>query len=547
MGGIEELDDDAGLCAGCKKAADNKCTNCRKVYYCGRDCQKRHWKQHKFECKALPYKVEQSPELGKYLVAARDLRKGEVIFSEPPLVVGPVAVTVPVCLNCYTPVDGSYKCRKSGWPLCGPKCEKAVEHNAEVVIPHQTEGRFEIDDYTSTCYLYECVGAMRTLLMQKTAPKKFKKIMSMVSHTSLRKSQQKDKWAKSQADVVDVMKKTLGVMVFEALCPQYDLSDATIHEIVGIFETNSIEIRLAMSEINGIYETGCLMEHSCVPNVNLQFDDKYNLTTRAGRNISKGEHLGIMYTHCLWGTQARREHLFNTKMFWCQCERCQDPTEFGTNFSTLIREGKQLRPENPLDQSSPWSSPDKSITISAAAVSAEMQEIGSDLALLQLKGTIEDYTEFLDKYEKLLHPNHYHMVTAKHSLMQMLGRTDGCLIQDMPEELLRKKESLCRQMVALCEKLDPSMVRLQIYAGAALFELHLPLLQYGKRQWETGNMPTDEFRKTLYEPRDCLKHALELLQDETHDALPEGQLRLQIKDTLAQLEQFMKTLGCEDI
>ena len=32
----------------------------------------------------------------------------------------------------------SFRCRKSGWPVCGPKCEKRIEHNPEVVIPHQT-------------------------------------------------------------------------------------------------------------------------------------------------------------------------------------------------------------------------------------------------------------------------------------------------------------------------------------------------------------------------------------------------------------------------
>ncbi len=34
---------------------------------------------------------------------------GEVLFSEAPLVVGPACVTLPVCLACYTPVDGSYR------------------------------------------------------------------------------------------------------------------------------------------------------------------------------------------------------------------------------------------------------------------------------------------------------------------------------------------------------------------------------------------------------------------------------------------------------
>lgn len=47
------------------------------------------------------------------------------------------------------------------------------------------------------------------------------------------------------------------------------------------------------------------------------------------------------------------------------------------------------------------------------------------------------------------------------------------------------------------------------------------------------------------EPRSILIKALDLLKDETHENLPEGQLRLQVKETFAQLEAFMKTVGCE--
>ncbi len=46
---------------------------------------------------------------------------------------------------------------------------------------------------------------------------------------------------------------------------------------------------------------------------------------------------------------------------------------------------------------------------------------------------MEDYLSFIDKYSTLLHANHYHMVTAKHSVLQMLGRTEAYLIQDMDE------------------------------------------------------------------------------------------------------------------
>ena len=43
-------------------------------------------------------------------------------------------------------------------------------------LPLFSEGRFEIEDYTSPCYIYEAIAPLRVLLMQKTAPKKYKKV-----------------------------------------------------------------------------------------------------------------------------------------------------------------------------------------------------------------------------------------------------------------------------------------------------------------------------------------------------------------------------------
>jgi hypothetical protein len=42
----------------------------------------------------------------------------------------------------------------------------------------------------------------------------------------------------------------LGVMVFEAICPELDLSDETIQKIQGIIDTNKKEIRLAYSDVD---------------------------------------------------------------------------------------------------------------------------------------------------------------------------------------------------------------------------------------------------------------------------------------------------------
>ena len=58
----------------------------------------------------------------------------------------------------------------------------------------------------------------------------------------------------------------------------------------------------------------------------------YQITARTGRAVQKGENLSIMYTHSMWGTASRRDHLFNFKKFWCKCQRCADATEFGKFF-----------------------------------------------------------------------------------------------------------------------------------------------------------------------------------------------------------------------
>ncbi|CAD8069628.1 unnamed protein product [Paramecium primaurelia] len=38
------------ICGICKKNGDLRCGQCKLVYYCGVDCQKTHWKQHKGFC-----------------------------------------------------------------------------------------------------------------------------------------------------------------------------------------------------------------------------------------------------------------------------------------------------------------------------------------------------------------------------------------------------------------------------------------------------------------------------------------------------------------
>jgi hypothetical protein len=43
--------EDPHTCAACGSITEKKCGRCEKVYYCKRECQKKHWKAHKKECR----------------------------------------------------------------------------------------------------------------------------------------------------------------------------------------------------------------------------------------------------------------------------------------------------------------------------------------------------------------------------------------------------------------------------------------------------------------------------------------------------------------
>lgn len=95
-------------CVICNEVAPFKCTACKSVNYCGAEHQKKDWPNHKINCR--PFRIEHSDELGRYLVAARDIPAKSIIFIEPPLVIGPKW-----CLNdddkClpYFPCVGCFK------------------------------------------------------------------------------------------------------------------------------------------------------------------------------------------------------------------------------------------------------------------------------------------------------------------------------------------------------------------------------------------------------------------------------------------------------
>lgn len=277
-----------------------------------------------------------------------------------------------------------------------------------------------------------------------------------------------------------------------------------IHRLCGILEVNALNVGLGgddddRHEISALYENACILEHSCVPNCYYTFDTKRQgkITMRAGRSISAGEHLAIMYTHMLWGTQMRLEHLMTNKYFTCKCQRCMDPTELGTHLSSLKCLGDigkdcggTLLPMDPIDIATDWFCDKCDVHIANEQIEIVLTNIEQEVDELLSPATTRRRTiataveieALIQKLSHLLHENHYHLFGLKHTLVQHYGRDKGHSIDHLTDAVLQRKISLGEQLLRIVDTIDPYTMRLTLYTGIILYELQLAVLEQEKRK-----------------------------------------------------------------
>lgn len=269
-----------------------------------------------------------------------------------------------------------------------------------------------------------------------------------------------------------------------------------LHRICGILEVNGLMINLpaADQEVGGLFEMACILEHSCVPNCYYIFNpsQKYQITMHAGRDIRQGEHMSIMYTNMLWGTLMRQEHLLTNKYFICQCTRCLDPTELGSNLSTVKCIGDigkycdgVMFAKNPIDIATDWHCTRCDVSISNEQLDFILSSIENEVdellaAFSERRITSEAMEALHDKIFRLLHGNHYHLFMLKHTLMQSYG-SDAIKLQNLSDESLQRKITLCEELLSVLDCLDPNMMRLTLYIATVLLELHFANLERCRR------------------------------------------------------------------
>merc|ERR1719422_2743662 len=67
---------------------------------------------------SIPYEIVRNEVVGRHMVATREIKPGETIFTEKPLSFGPSENTKPVCIGCYSSniTKDSPRCKYCGFP-----------------------------------------------------------------------------------------------------------------------------------------------------------------------------------------------------------------------------------------------------------------------------------------------------------------------------------------------------------------------------------------------------------------------------------------------
>ncbi|RZF47251.1 hypothetical protein LSTR_LSTR004960 [Laodelphax striatellus] len=480
------------------------------------------------------FKIERNETVGRYAVAKKDFKPGQVLFEERPVAVGPKSCSPLLCLGCYSRTDGSQLCPRCGWPVCSVDCANDKLHaNAECRVFAAAAVKFQPEeDPRLPSPQLECITPLRVLLTKETDPERWKKEVSLMeSHNEERKKN--EYWKVEKVNVVDFLLKKCKL--------DGRFNDEEVHFVCGILEVNSFEVRTTYGvAIRGLYPNLAILSHNCVPNTthSVISNENYRLIARATVDIKSGQEMFTTYTHTIAPTLTRREQLLSSKYFHCTCKRCSDPTELGTHSSSLKCtkcDNGVILSVSPLNAESEWKCTHCSFVVSADQVTRIFSTIQSDIDGLETMpnadSTIEMAEKLLRKYRSVLHPRHSFNTTLRHCLVQLYGRVPGYTFDDLPDILLEHKIELCERILEVANVIEPGYSRLR---GLILYELHVPMMLFARARFEYGEINKETFCSKMDQVIKILEEATNILILED-PSTSEGAIGLMGQQSLEQL------------
>ncbi|XP_037029850.1 SET domain-containing protein SmydA-8-like [Bradysia coprophila] len=403
-----------------------------------------------------PWKLATIGSVGRGLIATRDINVNELIFCEPPLLIGPVGNEKDdlVCSLCYKPITETDKCSDCSLPVC-PSCSEMGRHvECSFLKSLNLHGKGSLQ-------MVRSLTAIRGLFLDESE----KEVLNLLQ-------------CNRTGDIVNSINNLLN----EGNESSENARDELIR-VASVLSTNAFQI-VSLSNhyhlnLRGLYPLMSLINHSCTANARYCTDTNYVTSLYARKPIKMGEQISISYAKVLWSTPSRQSYLKLTKHFTCKCSRCMDPTEAST-FLAAVKcfdrtcSGLTL-PIDPTSFVSAW----KCQTCSALSeyrtvlglqevVSCMMKGIVDNDSIREIDGFIGN------RLLKVLPVSSQYVVELKMKIATIN-------VKDLSISECKLVEKCCQDILQLLDKLEAGECTLKGLVELKLFQCRQLLMETGKK------------------------------------------------------------------
>ncbi|XP_045785788.1 SET domain-containing protein SmydA-8-like [Maniola jurtina] len=447
--------------------------------------------------------IYESPLGGRGLVATEDIKAGEVIFVDHPLVYGPRsgANVQRGCTVCRKIVSETFfKCSQCALLLCSEECQNSDVHFSDCNIISCWPNKVPIEDVDDTL-LSRALTAIRALLLNEDQRNL---LTSLQAHVLPQHGSE----IKSLKEYFDIPSQVEQYMIFVSC-----VLDANAFQMATPYGKKEMSLR-------GLYPVSSIMNHNCVSNTRHTFNFDSQMTVKAVKPIRNGAEIFTCYSGMLWGTPARRLHLYKTKHFFCKCDRCADPTERGTLLAALKCFSTEcpgsLLPLQPLKTNTAWRCLDCGLRVPSSNICAVQSALGSLVGSLDFENVAALENYFLNRITKYIPKTNQIVVDLQCRLIWVLGEAEGFRWDELSESRLELKERLCRGTLRTVAALGAGDAHLR---GLLLYHLHAALAERARRC-------PDLYEELKSEIENTIEQAYNILQGDL-SAPPDLELRRQ--------------------
>ncbi|KAL0849444.1 hypothetical protein ABMA28_013728 [Loxostege sticticalis] len=418
---------------------------------------------------------------GRGLFATEDVAAGEVLFVDHPITRGPRAGNTVVrgcTVCCRIESDSFFKCCKCSLLLCSEQCQDTTTHYEDCNTICRWDTKVPIEEIDDVV-LSKALAPIRALLMNEDQ----KLLMAALQAHRLPQHGAEVRGLKEYFDI-----------------PEEDEDLMTL--ACCALDTNAFQIATSYGKkemsLRGLYPVSGLMNHNCVPNTRYSYNQDSQMAVKAVKPIRAGSEIFTSYTGTLWGTPARRTHLYKTKHFFCKCDRCADPTERGTLLAALKCFSPEcpgsLLPIEPLNSSSSWRCLECRLRVPIKTISILQSALGSLMGSLDFENVDQLENFLVNRVTKYIPKTNQIVVDLQCRLIWELGESDGLRWHELTESRLALKESLCRGTLRTAAALGVGDAHLR---GLLLYHLHAALAERARRSPELYEELKAEIESTI--------------------------------------------------